>query len=297
MPRMTYQDIKSTYDATRSGKSHYSVPLASIPTYNQTKKFDELFFKTADIVKPDPIITKKANPQGREKIQGKYYKRNDYWAFYIYQQFPGFKPFKGENDVAMWTKKTLKERGGQTVDALECHLVFKATNDRAKSLLHGVTCYDLRIGCKGESEADEQCCWMFKYLSMRHGLKQKHFRCYRGGVDPVVAAWEFSFEEVVLPNLIYRNIKLPVITNLKIVDIPTGFHIDGVNHESQTQVKALNPRNIQLFKNFNCSIPEITGGFTGKRKFENCENNSGNLLVVETTLIFTKSAEPHTHFR
>ena len=40
--------------------------------------------------------------------------------------------------------------------------------------------------------------------------------------------------------------------------------MDGVSVETQTQNKLLNPHGLKIFNSFNASVPEVTGGFTGK---------------------------------
>ena len=73
------------YDIAREDKQHYNVHVCRLPTWQGIEDFDHKFYEVSDIAKPHGIATRRASPQGKETINGKYYDRDDYFAMYIWE--------------------------------------------------------------------------------------------------------------------------------------------------------------------------------------------------------------------
>ena len=155
---------------------------------------------TANIAKPDGIVTRYSNPQGKRKINGKKYRRNDYYAVYIYKQFPRVPAFNNESVVKTWIEELLFSQGCFRSADVEVHLNDRSTGRRRKVFIEGVSVYDVMVGCKSQDIADKQCDWLKDHLETRYPDCKNGCRLYRGGVKPMIAAWQFDYATTVLPN-------------------------------------------------------------------------------------------------
>ena len=82
--------------------------------------------------------------------------------------------------------------------------------------------------------------------------------------------------EVALPRLLQVSLNSDLTINKKLIIVEFIFHYDAVSQETMVLLKALNPRDLELFHKYGCSTPETICGWAAKET--NLERLGGGVI-------------------